>query len=244
MAELEVPEAAAEWHALRRSLTRIAESVDEYAGLPAPVSDYELVVSPKFAFASIFKTEGDYAIDRAKFAEECAAEGVHIRNEFFSTHKRRTIQVVENAKGRVQGYSAIPLSPFAYALNSLGVIPAWGLEQETAAFETLFGLLTPHQWKMYVLTGQFVEASKRANISYIFRRLRPTIALSKNSDPVKPLAALCMHPIGYYQGTWAGAMVPTDDVIAHLMLMRGDEHMFWRRCNQHPMSAPQAGVGF
>jgi hypothetical protein len=37
-------------------------------------------------------------------------------------------------------------------------------------------------------------------------------------------------------------MVPTDDVIAHLMLMRGDEHMFWRRCNQHQPWTKEAGV--
>ena len=43
-------------------------------------------------------------------------------------------------------------------------------------------------------------------------------------------------------GSWAGAMVPTDDVIAHLSLMRGDEHMFWKRCNQHPSWRPEAGL--
>lgn len=30
--------------------------------------------------------------------------------------------------------------------------------------------------------------------------------------------------------------------IAHLMLMRGDEHLYWRRCNQHPVWVPQAGL--
>jgi hypothetical protein len=37
-------------------------------------------------------------------------------------------------------------------------------------------------------------------------------------------------------------MCPTDDVIAHLMLMRGDEAMFWRRCNQHAAHLPEAGL--
>jgi hypothetical protein len=37
-------------------------------------------------------------------------------------------------------------------------------------------------------------------------------------------------------------MCPTDDVIAHLALMRGDEAMFWRRCNQHPPYRPEAGL--
>jgi len=37
-------------------------------------------------------------------------------------------------------------------------------------------------------------------------------------------------------------MVPTDDVIAHLMLMRADEHGFWKRANQHPLDRLEAGL--
>lgn len=37
-------------------------------------------------------------------------------------------------------------------------------------------------------------------------------------------------------------MTPTDDVIAHLTLMRGDEPMFWRRANQHGPDRPEAGL--
>jgi hypothetical protein len=51
-----------------------------------------------------------------------------------------------------------------------------------------------------------------------------------------------MHPIAYYHGSWAGAMCPTDDVIAHLSLMRGDEAMFWKRSTQHPAYRPEAGL--
>jgi hypothetical protein len=32
-------------------------------------------------------------------------------------------------------------------------------------------------------------------------------------------------------------------VIAHLMLMRGDEPMFWRRANQHPVWTKGAALG-
>jgi hypothetical protein len=31
-------------------------------------------------------------------------------------------------------------------------------------------------------------------------------------------------------------------VVAHLMLMRGDEHLFWRKANQHPPYQPEAGM--
>jgi hypothetical protein len=46
----------------------------------------------------------------------------------------------------------------------------------------------------------------------------------------------------YYAGSWGGAMCPTDDVIAHLTLMRGDEPMFWRRSNQHHPKRHESGL--
>ena len=56
------------------------------------------------------------------------------------------------------------------------------------------------------------------------------------------LCALCLHPIGYYGDTWAGVMCPTDEVIAHLLMMRGSEEKFWANANQHPLERPAAGV--
>ena len=77
-----------------------------------------------------------------------------------------------------------------------------------------------------------------------FRRLKPTVAISLKGTDKSPriLCALCLHPIAYYEDSWAGAMCPTDDVIAHLALMRGDEAMYWRRANQHPPWRPEAGL--
>jgi hypothetical protein len=37
-------------------------------------------------------------------------------------------------------------------------------------------------------------------------------------------------------------MVPTDDVIAHLLFMRGDEAGYWGQANHHSASAPEAGL--
>jgi hypothetical protein len=31
-------------------------------------------------------------------------------------------------------------------------------------------------------------------------------------------------------------------VIAHLLLMRADEKMLWRRANQHPIDRPECGL--
>jgi hypothetical protein len=37
-------------------------------------------------------------------------------------------------------------------------------------------------------------------------------------------------------------MTPTDDVIAHLLLMRGDEAEYWGQANQHRPESPEAGL--
>ena len=68
------------------------------------------------------------------------------------------------------------------------------------------------------------------------------MALREHGEQMRILACLCLHPIAYYADSWAGAMCPTDDVIAHLMLMRGDEPMFWRRSNQHAPTRPEAAL--
>ena len=108
--------------------------------------------------------------------------------------------------------------------------------------QTLGTMLQHRAFKHYLLTGMFLETSARSGVTYLFRRLRPTIAITTKTGDARVLATLCMHPIGYYEETWAGAMTPTDDVIAHLALMRGDERLFWSRCNQHPAWAPQSGI--
>jgi hypothetical protein len=63
-----------------------------------------------------------------------------------------------------------------------------------------------------------------------------------NSNGRGWLCALCLHPIGYYGDTWAGVMCPTDEVIAHLLMMRGSEEKYWANANQHPIDHPAAGV--
>lgn len=128
------------------------------------------------------------------------------------------------------------------AMDTLAVSVAWPLEAELAAMDALARLLTPWAFRCYLTTGSFLESSRRSGLCYMFRRCRPTLAIRPTDWGSKVLAALCLHPIAYYEDTHAGAMVPTDDVIAHLLLMRGDEPMFWRRSSQHPITVPQAGI--
>jgi hypothetical protein len=146
-------------------------------------------------------------------------DGWTLRNAFWSWTKRSTILVMEK-----DGKIDFGILPGVHSLNTLGT------------------LIKHHPFKQYLLTGMFLETSKRSGITYMFRKLRPTVAITMSQGDSRILCALCMHPIAYYEDSWAGAMCPTDDVIAHLMLMRADEHMFWKRCNQHPAHMPQAGL--
>lgn len=130
-------------------------------------------------------------------------------------------------------------------LNTLAIAAdeTWSIEAEAKAMTKLQELTTKQAFKCYFLGGTFLETSPRSRIVYMFRKLRPTIALRQMKDGnFYPIAALCLHPIGHYEESWAGVMVPTDDVIAHLLLMRGDERRFWGKANHHPIDKPQSGI--
>jgi hypothetical protein len=111
-------------------------------------------------------------------------------------------------------------------------------EAERTAQETLRTFLTLRQWHHYQLLGYFLESSPRSKVVYMFRRLAPTIAMSVSSGATRILTTLCLHPIGHYEGTALGVMVPSDDVLAHLVMMRGDERRFWSKAvHHHPREA-------
>jgi hypothetical protein len=119
----------------------------------------------------------------------------------------------------------------------LGAHHDWNAEG--IACGKLAATIKPHLYRGYMLYGSFPETSKRSGLTYLFRRGLPTLVLRVKIDEYKnetitPLCGLCLHPIGYYEASNAGAMVPTDEILAHLFMMRGDEHLFWRRANQLP----------
>lgn len=217
--------------ALRNGLRRIAEMQDNWAGLPMPLEDLPLVIEPHFPMAKELS-----ALNRPDEGDVRT-----IRNAFWSDRWRSEVVIWEEDGKIVHG--VIPrVHGLPYALGTLGAADAWGIEQESRALLFLAELLPHRKFKQYVLTGSFLEHSARSCVTYLFRRLRPTVAMSMRGKNPRPLCALCLHPIGYYEGSWAGAMTPTDDVVAHLMLMRADEHMFWKRSNQHPLTRPEAGL--
>lgn len=237
---LPLPEPQADSHAerfdgfapLRNALRELAARRAEWAGIPIPIDGHPLIIESSYPYASI----GQIGRDRDE------DDGWRVRNTFWSTARGCAIAVLERDDGKAVA-CAIPGSGNSgtMLINTIGASCAWGLEQEARALELLATLVRPHVYKQYLLTGMFLESSPRSRVTYVFRKLRPTVALVAREE-VRILTTLCMHPIGYYEGSWGGAMCPTDDVIAHLMLMRGDESMFWRRCNQHAPHRPEAGL--
>lgn len=118
---------------------------------------------------------------------------------------------------------------------------------EEKALKKLRSLISPELYETYILTGTLLEEGK-SGVMYYIRKSRPTLAWrivpheSANGTRAHGLAALCMHPGGYFSRTWTGFLPPTDEVVAHLLLIRHSEHRYWKVCHQHPIDDVEAGL--
>jgi hypothetical protein len=226
---------------LRDALSQIGQERGSWAGIPMPLTGERLIIEPSYPKAKELMEIG--VAERAP----SDLDDARIRNSWYSLHHRAVIILWEQ-NGRIDWGKRPAFHHIQHDLRTLGCSDAWGIEQEANALQLLGTMLRHRQFKQYLLTGMFLEKSARSGVTYLFRKLRPTLAIKANAGlPEKAhgmeiLCGLCMHPIAYYDGSWAGAMCPTDDVIAHLAMMRGDEAMLWRRCNQHPPYRPEAGL--
>ncbi len=117
---------------------------------------------------------------------------------------------------------------------------------ERAALRKLRTHLNATQWRSYVLSGTFWEVSRKSGLVYVFRRAAPTVVaklvFSEQGAGLKPIVTLCMHSLGYSLETHAGMMCPSDDVIAHLLMMRANEHFYWRKTNPHTVDDPLSAL--
>ena len=117
---------------------------------------------------------------------------------------------------------------------------------EISALAALAKRVNKNQFDSYLLAGAFPETSKRSGVTYIFRKGRPTLAMRMEKVPGGEkrhfLAALCSHPLAWWEDTWVGAYPPTDEVVANLLAVRADEHAFWKRAVQHTLDDPLAGI--
>lgn len=211
-----------------------------------PIPGERLILEPRHPAAHVYNEDAEKHI-----AEYEGDDEFELVNMWYSTRESCDL-VIFRKNGRTTWGKIPGIHHIKQDLATMGCSVAWSIESEHNALKTLAGLVPHHAFKYYLLTGMFIETSQRSGVSYIFRRLRPTVAIRNSKhfrfkeksgeEQMKILCCLCLHPIGYYAETWAGAMCPTDDVIAHLLLMRGDEHMFWKRANQIQPHRPEAGL--
>ena len=240
-----------EWQAHRTRFRQLAEAVGEYAGIPIDIDGFSLVLEErhphKVAFERILSHPEPMEF---RCSNTDVDESVWVVNSWWS-HAKQARVILYRQGGKVHvaldRRERTPSRRFTFAMMTMGASQAWDLDCEMRARDKLRRMITPHLYAMYELTGAFMWTSPRSGVTYIFRRCRPTLTAvpTDRHDPDKPmrlLTALCLHPLGYYADTYAGSMVPTDDVIAHYLLASGDEPGFWRRANQHDISTAEAGV--
>lgn len=250
----------------RRMLTQKAEAMGEWQGIPTPIDDMPLRLASGHPMQALYEKlpvdeevlVGGPAYDEhppddattGELLEHASHRWLEQRvvNNWYDPTHNREVYIFQRDNGRAFAMTA-PRSPdqsmsrFTLAMQTIGACDAWDLDAEVAAMEKLVSHISARQRQHYLLTGMFIETSARSGLTYAFRRLRPTVVMTPHKgDTVHVLAVLCMHPIGYYDRTWAGCMVPTDDVLAHLLFMRGDEAGFWRQANQHDPASPEAGL--
>lgn len=241
---------------IRTILDRASTHMEEWHGFPVPLADLPVTLHDRHplreGYRKIEATMNTYEeIEIVVGGPEVTDEPEVIRNHWWSKKLNADVWVYQQGD-KVFGIKQYrspdrSMERLNFWLNTIGTADAWTLAAEAKARKKLRDLLTPRQWHHYYLTGSFLETSERSRLTYIFRRLRPTVAMSPRNKPGGPdtmrcLAVLCMHPIGYYQQSWGGCLVPTDDVIAHLISMRADEARYWGQCNQHQPSEPEAGL--
>jgi hypothetical protein len=234
-----------------RYVAKSAFGKRDWSGLPLPVPGLALVLEPRYKHQGIsefrwkecYDEDGvRYAMEEepsAKPAEACKFTRV---NSWWNSRYQLTIVVFKDERGHAR-FSIEFEDRLAFTIRTLDAAAVWPIEAEQKAQKKLASLIPAQLFELYQLTGHFPEVSKRSQVTYLFRKGRPTIALRQTEEGVSSvLCALCLHPIGYYGQTWAGVMCPTDEVIAHLLMMRGSEAKYWANANQHPLEHPAAGV--
>lgn len=235
---------------LAQASRQLAESRlagQDWSGLPIPVMGLSLVLEPRYKHKCLenFRWKEFYDEQGVRHSIEetptPAPSGFTRVNSWWNARFQANIIVLHDREGRARLAMSME-DRLAFTIRTLEAAAVWPVEAEKKAQQKLATLIPEDLFEVYLLTGQFPEVSKRSQVTYLFRRGRPTVAIRQDETGGYPLCALCLHPIGYYGDTWAGVMCPTDEVIAHLLMMRGSEEKFWANANQHPVDHPRAGV--
>lgn len=230
------------WAHIRRKAQQLAKSRGEWAGIPIPSSYSRLILEKRYPYP---KLNGAMFGDMEP--KPPVDDGAKVVNQWYCQERGVGVLIVEEKDG-TRWKTFIPNgvgSRQTYAIKTMGIASeeVWSIEAETEAMSKLKELVNRQAYKCYFLSGMFLETSPRSKVTYLFRKLRPTLAMRPDKDGnMQILTALCLHPLGYYDGTFAGVMTPTDDVIAVLLMMRGDERKFWSKANHHDIYMASAGI--
>lgn len=220
----------------------IAEKYDLPYGIALPSLGTEQMHVPVLAYGTTFSH-----VDipgRTELAQRLIERGRTVRNSWERLGDR-SISVVNTTDGPMAYWEYHAGNRVRKFLDGVSarMDSQMSTEAEEKALELLKSKITPSQYRCYVLCNCFPERSKRSDIFYFFRKGLPVLALSWHGYPEgRILACLCLHPYGYYRGTHAGVMTPTDEVIGQLLLMRANEKKFWAKSGQWSASDPRSGI--
>jgi hypothetical protein len=232
---------------LSRHLAEAHLGEKDWSGVPVPVVGLTLVLEPRYKHKALSEFRWKECYDeqgvRHVLNEPPPAKQADFKtvNSWWNCRFQLTIAVMKDKQGRAR-FGVLFNDRLGFTIRTLDAAAAWPVEAEQKAQTKLASLIPTEAFEIYLLTGHFPEISKRSGLTYLFRKGRPTIALRQDDEANYALCALCLHPIGYYGDTWAGVMCPTDEVIAHLLMMRGYEEKYWANANQHPLDHPAAGL--
>lgn len=233
---------------LATACNRAAEEHGEWAGAPMPIESHELVMAPSYGFQGLNGLRWRDDTERMEEATKLVSTLLRIQHiNSWWCPKRGGYVHIYRMDGKVMhyidwDYSQRYKTTMERAFAAFEVAQHLSAEAELMAQDKLRSMIRPHLFNGYMIHGMVLETSERSGVTYVFRKGRPTIALRPDKDGMKILCCLCLHPVAYYAGTFVGAMVPTDEVISHLVMMRTDEHLFWRKANHHPAWAWEAGL--
>src|SRR6516225_6144090 len=101
-----------------------------------------------------------------------------------------TVVVLHDKQGRAH-LGGLQENRLTLMLRTLEAAAAWPVEAEEKALKKLASLIREDLFELYVLTGHFAEISKRSQVTYIFRKGRPTIAIREDEEFTTVLCALC-----------------------------------------------------
>ncbi|HEU4754766.1 MAG TPA: hypothetical protein VFU47_16780, partial [Armatimonadota bacterium] len=168
------------WDEAARFFSEAMREEGEWAGVPVPLPGLALVIEDRYPYKGLEKIRIDDsgAVEQSETESGGLEPGEELVNHWVSHRHRREVFVL-----RKDGRSIVVSAPYLpererlrYFINTSRVAVCWSVRAEAKATEKLSQLVSEHAVRNYLLTGAFVETSRRSGVSYLFRRLRPTLA--------------------------------------------------------------------